>query len=74
MTPKERAENYMRLKKGYKSSKDEFAIAFAEWADDNYFRMGNTSIWSDSTNWDDNIKITTKELLEEFKKENYDSR
>jgi hypothetical protein len=48
---------------------DEFAIEFAEWCDDNYFRMGNTSIWSDSTDWEDNIKITTKELLEIFKKE-----
>jgi hypothetical protein len=48
---------------------DEFAIEFAEWCDDNYFRMGNTSIWSDSTDWEDNIKITTKELLEIYKKE-----
>lgn len=48
---------------------DDFAIEFAEWCDDNYFRMGNTSIWSDSTDWEDNIKITTKELLEIYKKE-----
>jgi hypothetical protein len=45
----------------------EFAIEFAEWCDDNYFRMGNTSIWSDSTDWENNIKITTKELLEIYK-------
>jgi hypothetical protein len=48
---------------------DEFAIEFSEWCDDNYFRMGNTPIWSDSTDWLYNIKITTKELLEIFKKE-----
>jgi len=60
MTPKERAENYMRLKKGYKSSKDEFAIAFAEWAIDYSFNQM--------------YSVDLKELLEEFKKENYDSR
>lgn len=48
---------------------DNYAIDFAEWCDNNYFRMGNTSIWSDCTNWEDNIKITTKELLEMYKKE-----
>lgn len=48
---------------------DEFAIGFAEWADDNYFRMGNASIWSDSTDWEDNAKYTSKELLEIYKKE-----
>jgi hypothetical protein len=50
---------------------EEFAIDFTEWCDDNYFRMGNTNIWSDSTDWEDNIKFTTKELLEIFKEENY---
>jgi hypothetical protein len=48
---------------------DEFAIEFAEWCDDNYFRMGGDSIWSDSTDWENNIKITTKELLEIYKRE-----
>lgn len=48
---------------------DEFAISFAEWVDDNYFRMGRTNLWSESTDWENNIKITTKELLEIFKKE-----
>jgi hypothetical protein len=43
------------------------AIDFAEWCDDNYFRMGNTSIWSDSTDWEDNMKFTTKELYEVYK-------
>ncbi len=46
---------------------DEFAIGFAEWCDDNYFRMGNTSILSDSTDWEDNMKFTTKELYEIYK-------
>jgi hypothetical protein len=49
---------------------EEFAIDFTEWCDDNYFRMGNTNLWSDSTDWEDNIKFTTKELLERFKEEN----
>jgi hypothetical protein len=48
---------------------DEFAIEFAEWCDDNYFRMGNANVWSDSTDWEDNVKYTTQELLEIFKKE-----
>lgn len=49
--------------------RDEFAIEFAEWCDDDYFRMGNTNIWSHTTDWEDNLKFTTKELLEIFKKE-----
>lgn len=48
---------------------DEFAIEFAEWCDDNYFRMGNTNVWSDSTDWEDNVKYTTRKLLKIFKKE-----
>lgn len=48
---------------------DNYAIEFAEWADDNYFRMGRTNLWGESTDWENNIKITTKELLEIFKKE-----
>lgn len=48
---------------------DDYAIEFAEWCDDNYFRMGTTNLWSDSMDWGDNIKITTKELLVIFKKE-----
>ena len=48
---------------------DEFAIGFAEWCDNNYFRMGNTSFWSESTDWDNNKKLTTKELLQIYKKE-----
>jgi len=46
---------------------DEFAIGFAEWCDDNYFRMGNTSFWVESLDWDAEDKLTTKELLEQFK-------
>lgn len=48
---------------------DDYAIEFAEWADDNYFRMGRTNLWGESTDWENNIKITTKELLEIYKKE-----
>jgi hypothetical protein len=62
-------ENIDKVIDSQENIADEFAIEFAEWCDDNYFRMGNTSIWSDSTDWEDNIKITTKELLEIYKKE-----
>ena len=47
---------------------EEFAIGFAEWCDNNYFRMGRLSFWSESTDWDNNKKLTTKELLEIYKK------
>ena len=47
---------------------EEFAIGFAEWCDDNYFRMGNTSFWAESMDWDNDNKFTTKELLEIYKK------
>jgi len=46
---------------------DEFAIEFAEWADENYFKVGNKSIWIEDL--DSDIIITSKELLEIFKKE-----
>ena len=46
---------------------EEFAIGFAEWCDNNYFRMGRLSFWSESTDWDNNKKLTTKELLEIYK-------
>lgn len=48
---------------------DDFAIGFAEWCDNNYFRMGRLSFWSESTDWDNNKKLTTKELLQIYKKE-----
>jgi hypothetical protein len=48
---------------------EDFAIGFAEWCDNNYFRMGNTSFWSESMDWDNDNKFTTKELLEIYKKE-----
>lgn len=49
---------------------DEFAIEFAEWCDDNYFKNGKgNSNWSASMDWDDDEKFTTKELLGIFKKE-----
>jgi hypothetical protein len=46
---------------------EEFAIGFGEWCDDNYFRMGNTSFWAESMDWDNDNKFTTKELLEIYK-------
>ena len=48
---------------------DDFAIGFAEWCDNNYFRIGNTSFWAESMDWDNDNKFTTKELLEIYKKE-----
>lgn len=49
---------------------DDYAIEFAEWCDDNYFKNGKgNSNWSASMDWDDNEKFTTKELLEIYKKE-----
>lgn len=49
---------------------DDYAIEFAEWCDDNYFKNGKgNSNWSASMDWDDDEKFTTKELLEIFKKE-----
>jgi hypothetical protein len=48
---------------------DDYAIEFAEWCDDNYFKNGKgNSNWSASMDWDDDEKFTTKELLEIFKK------
>lgn len=52
-----------------KQQKDDFAVGFAEWCDNNYFRMGNTSFWAESMDWDNDNKFTTKELLEIYKKE-----
>ncbi len=49
---------------------DEFAIGFAEWCDDNYFRSGKgSSNWVASLGWYDDEKFTTSELLEIYKKE-----
>lgn len=48
---------------------DEYAVCFAEWCDNNYFRMGNTNLWSVSTDFENNIKLTTNDLLLIFKKE-----
>lgn len=48
---------------------DDYAIEFAEWCDDNYFKNGKgNSNWSASMDWDNDEKFTTKELLEIFKK------
>ena len=48
---------------------DEFAIGFAEWSDNNYLRMGATSMWTTSLDYEDDIVYQTKELLEIYKKE-----
>jgi hypothetical protein len=49
---------------------DDYAIKFAEWCDDNYFRSGKgSSNWLASLGWYDDEKFTTSELLEIFKKE-----
>ena len=39
---------------------------FAEWADNNYYRMGNTDKWSESPNWEVAITKTTSELWDEY--------
>ena len=55
--------------KGYKLaqeinySKKEFAIDFAEWCDDNYFRIGTTSFWAESLFDEKAIAYKTEELL-----------
>jgi hypothetical protein len=72
LTKKERALIGAKLiwkRKENKYTADEFAIEFAEWCDNDYFRMGTTNIWSHTTDWEDNLKFTTKELLDKFKKE-----
>jgi hypothetical protein len=49
---------------------EDYAIEFAEWCDDNYFRSGKSSSnWVASLHWDDDEKFTTKQLLKIFKKE-----
>jgi len=47
---------------------DKFAVEFLEWCSNNYYRIGNTSIWLQSLDLDAE-KFTSKELLEIFKKE-----
>ena len=78
MTLKEKLKTEFPINTEKKSNKfankcvliaEEFAIGFAEWCDDNYFRMGNTSFWAESMDWDNDNKFTTKELLEIYKKE-----
>lgn len=71
MTPKQRAENYMRLKKGYEKNKhwfeennqdkllaDDFAIKFGEWLINDAFAY-NTYLYTIQD---------IKELLEMYKK------
>ena len=47
---------------------DEFAIDFAEWCDENYFRIGSTSFWAESLFDEKAIAYKTEELLEIYKK------
>jgi len=47
---------------------EEFAIDFAEWCDDNYFRIGATSFWAESLFDEKAIAYKTEELLEIYKK------
>jgi hypothetical protein len=60
--------------KGYKLaqersySEEEFAIDFAEWCDENYFRIGTTSFWAESLFDEKAITYKTEELLEIYKK------
>ena len=44
-------------------SEKEFAIDFAEWCDDNYFRIGTTSFWAESLFDEKAIAYKTEELL-----------
>lgn len=62
--------SYSRMNEMFNELADKFAIEFAEWCDDNYFKNGKgNSNWSASMDWDDDEKFTTKELLGIFKKE-----
>ena len=49
---------------------NEFAIDFAEWCDENYFRIGTTSFWAESL-WDEKaITYKTEELLKIYESNN----
>lgn len=65
--PNELFEMISYAKEMEKQQQDDYAIEFAEWCNDNYFRMGNTNIWLESKDFEIPIKYTTKELLEIFK-------
>jgi hypothetical protein len=47
-------------------SDEERAIAFAEWADDNWWREGNTNIWASDIGEEDAVRHTTAELYQIF--------
>jgi hypothetical protein len=51
-----------------KKQQDDLAIGFAEWCDDNYFRIGTTSFWAESLFDEKAIAYKTEELLEIYKK------
>lgn len=78
MTPKQRAENYMRLKEGYQKNKhwffeekiaDELIIRFAEWMS-KYKFLKNKGWYQNLFDVEMDIFKTSKELLEIYKKEN----
>lgn len=49
---------------------DDYAIEFIYWCyDSKYFRVKDTFFWVKSLDWVEEDKITTKELLEIFKKQ-----
>jgi hypothetical protein len=70
MTIKDKLIDYLHEPYAYECIElaDDYAIGFSEWCDNNYYRMGNTSFWAESMDWDNDNKFTTKELLEIYKK------
>ena len=47
---------------------DEYAIDFLEWIDNNYYFLSSDNLWYYESDGDVNDGISTKELLEIFKK------
>jgi hypothetical protein len=51
-----------------RSYSEEDMLNFAEWCDDNYFRIGTTSFWAKSLFDEKAIAYKTEELLEIYRK------
>jgi hypothetical protein len=51
-----------------RSYSEEDMLNFAEWCDDNYFRIGTTSFWAESLFDEKAIAYKTEELLEIYRK------
>ena len=49
---------------------NEFAVDFAEWCDENYFRIGTTSFWAESLLDEKAITYKTEELLKIYESNN----